>query len=311
MGSMTEELYLRILEQAAGRVFHLTLNGCGEALLHPRLPAWIHKAKQAGIPQTFLHTNATLLRGGRARALLESGLDNLMISFDSEFPEEYEKSHVGASYEKTLANILGFLELKKRLGLSRPMVAVKILRVFEDRAYDPDPDPAFLDRFRGLPVDRIFVSPIHATGSYVNDLAEVGGISRKAIESSRSAVYSRACLRPFTGLFVSWDGKAAACFQDYRNEYVAGDLNEQSLDEVWNGPRMRDLRRRLLDPSQGLPQPCAVCSVPVEDREAESGRFPTLRPWLALPRALVRYHAPRLRRGACSMPFINRKIGSW
>jgi len=309
-GFMEKSLFRRILDQAQGRILHMTVNGIGEALLHPEIFDRIRWAKEAGIPQLFLHTNATLLNERRSLQLLESGLDNLMISFDSEFPEEYERSHVGARYEKTLRNIVNFLMLKRQKGLQTPMVSIKILRVFQERAADRDPYPSFLHKFNGLPVDRIFVASIHATGSYVRELSQVNTVSRDPIDRIEAAPYSP-CLRPFTGMSITWDGKVNACFQDYRGEYAAGDLTQDGLMDIWNGPALQSLRSRLHNGPPNLPVPCASCSEVRRFTPPESSTHRSLRRWIGFPKTVVRYHMPDLRRYLCRIPAVNRLLDPW
>ena len=310
LGNMERRLFTHMIHQARGNVHHLTVNGVGEALLHPELFQMIREAKEAGIPQVFLHTNATLLSEKRSWDLLESGLDSLMISFDSEFPDEYERIHRGAGYEKTLSNILRLLAMKKRRGPAGPMIAIKIVRVFEPRAEQRDPDPNFLKLFRGLPVDRIYTAPIHATGSYTESLRKVRSIASGAADPRKGKRYVP-CLRPYTGISITWDGKAMACFQDYRNEYEGGDLTRHSLMDVWNGSAMRELRGRLMAGPGNLPSPCSECSTTWRSGSNLGWQRWAVKSWFDLPRVLTRYHAPLLRRKICEIPVLNRKLGVW
>ena len=47
--------------------------------------------------------------------IIDSGLDLLSFSFDGFQKEPYEKIRIGSNFEKTLANILQFLRIKKEL----------------------------------------------------------------------------------------------------------------------------------------------------------------------------------------------------
>lgn len=309
-GNMERRLFTHLIRQARGKVHHLTVNGVGEALLHPELFRMITEAKEAGIPQVLLHTNATLLTERKSRGLLESGLDSVMISFDSEFPDEYERIHRGAKYEKTLSNILRLLRMKKKRGSAGPMVSIKIVRVFESRASRRDPDPGFLELFRGLPVDRIYTAPIHSTGSYSESLKKLPSLASAAADPRRGKRYVP-CLRPYTGISITWDGSAMACFQDYRNEYPGGDVTRHGLMDVWNGSAMRELRGRLMAGPEGLPSPCSECSTTWRSSPNVDWQWMAARSWLDLPRVLTRYHMPLLRRRICRIPVLNRNLGVW
>jgi len=310
LGNMDRRLFTHLIRQARGKVHHLTVNGAGEALLHPELFRMITEAKAAGIPQVFLHSNATLLTEKKSRELLESGLDSLMISFDSEFPDEYERIHRGAKYEKTLSNILRLLRMKKGRGSAGPMVSIKIVRVFESRERQHDPDSNFLELFRGLPVDRIYTAPIHSTGSYSESLKKVQSIASEAVDPRIGKQYVP-CLRPYTGIAVTWNGKVMACFQDYRNEYPGGDVTRHGLMDVWNGSAMRELRGRLSAGPGGLPLPCSECSTTWRSSPNLGWQWRTTKSWFDFPKALTRYHMPLLRRKICRIPVLNRNLGVW
>jgi len=51
------------------------------------------------------------------------------------------------------------------------------------------------------------------------------------------------CPSPWTEMFIQADGKVRACCF---SPEVLGDLHDQTLPEIWNGPRYQSLRRRIL-----------------------------------------------------------------
>lgn len=50
------------------------------------------------------------------------------------------------------------------------------------------------------------------------------------------------CSHPYKYMTVYWDGRVAACCADYNASYIVGDANKDTLDEIWNCPRMQHLR---------------------------------------------------------------------
>jgi len=53
----------------------------------------------------------------------------------------------------------------------------------------------------------------------------------------------QACVLPFRELNVYSDGKAVLCCDDWNEEYVVGDLNTQSLEEIWRGEALTRARQ--------------------------------------------------------------------
>ncbi|MBL8751329.1 MAG: radical SAM protein [Planctomycetes bacterium] len=66
----------------------------------------------------------------------------------------------------------------------------------------------------------------------------------------------RACQRPWTGLYVENEGSVRVCCH---NSPLVGNLDEESIEDIWNGVRLRDLRRSFLagDPPPG----CRDCFI--------------------------------------------------
>lgn len=61
------------------------------------------------------------------------------------------------------------------------------------------------------------------------------------------------CPFPFTQLFLHPDGRVSPCC--WLHEYELGDARAQSLEEIWNGEKMRALRREFI---AGAPRTCAA-----------------------------------------------------
>ena len=70
------------------------------------------------------------------------------------------------------------------------------------------------------------------------------------------------CPRPFTRLHVNYLGQVVLYNCDWKYEVVAGDLNTQNLDEVWNAPVLVKYRRHLLNRERSL-HLCRTCNLGV------------------------------------------------
>ena len=88
---MKADLVYKLIDQAADiKVPSMKFNWRGEPLLHPELPKFIKYAKQKGILETIINTNATMLNEKVANNLIDSGLDICIYSFDGGTKETYE-----------------------------------------------------------------------------------------------------------------------------------------------------------------------------------------------------------------------------
>src|SRR5688572_15185060 len=59
------------------------------------------------------------------------------------------------------------------------------------------------------------------------------------------------CIKPWVHLFVSHFGTVVpCCLTPWEKEQALGDINEESIDEIWNGRKMGDFRIKMLNDEQ-------------------------------------------------------------
>lgn len=115
-GDMSPETF-EALTPAFPHLQALVLNGVGEPLLHPRLEAFVHRAKDlmpAGGWVGF-QTNGHLLDRARAVALAEAGLDKVFLSVDSASPEQFRNVRGGGSLGHVARALDALAEANARL----------------------------------------------------------------------------------------------------------------------------------------------------------------------------------------------------
>ena len=90
---MKEELFKKIIKQIEElEVPSIKLNWRGEPLLNPKILEFIDLAKKAGVIEVSINTNATTLDEKKAEKLINSGLDQIIFSFDGGSKKTYEKN---------------------------------------------------------------------------------------------------------------------------------------------------------------------------------------------------------------------------
>jgi radical SAM protein with 4Fe4S-binding SPASM domain len=67
------------------------------------------------------------------------------------------------------------------------------------------------------------------------------------------------CWRLWSACVITWDGKVVPCCFDKDAEHQLGNLNEASLQEIWNGERYRSFRSQLFRSRKEI-DICANCS---------------------------------------------------
>lgn len=233
-GFMEFGLFEKIIREVSGArrkpVVHL--HGFGEPLLDPLLPERIKLAKTCGIKHTYIVTNASLLFPETARKLIHAGLDAMKISFYGTDEESYHATMKRLEFRVTLHNIREFVRIRKELKKRTPKLILQYL--------PQEANGAKTDDFQALwrPVlDK-------SAGDCLNlsSLGNFGGGRAYNIVGERIV---SVCFYPWTALSVLWDGRAVTCCMDYNGVQGVGDLNTQSVKEIWNGPVFSAIRRNF------------------------------------------------------------------
>ncbi|OVE76423.1 hypothetical protein BVX97_00870 [bacterium E08(2017)] len=201
----------------------------GEPLMQPRIFDMINYAHDAGIG-TWMSSNATILNEDKAGKLLESGLDALVLSIDATTAETYEKIRVGGNFEKTKSNILRFLEMRKDAG-SNLLVTIQAIEM-EENKHEMDEFREFWSKFDA----NLIIKPM------INwDI--------KGVEDMKYPDVM--CDRPWYWLFVRSTGLVPPCGHDYEMKAVFGDLNKNTVSEIWNSEAAQKFRESLRGGKKG------------------------------------------------------------
>ena len=241
--TMDDELFDKIAAQVASwGVEWVNLQFYGEPLLDKRLFERITRLKKDGL-KVKLNTNASLLTKENARKLLDTGIDQVNISFDAFSKEEYNKIRVGLDYDKVIANIETFLDMKQNTGTRAMMTFVCLDRNKHEAEL-------FRKKWKGKS-DKVLVT-------FARDWAgqlKVNGGSKQPLRTSDRNI----CKTPWNDLVILQDGTVTLCCSDYEGLVKMGNLNSQTLDEVWNGKKFVHYRQCLREGRRGELKLCNCC----------------------------------------------------
>lgn len=244
-GYMDMALYKKIVDEAAPFVFDINLAHRGESLLHPQIIEAITYAKKNGL-YTRLHTNGSLLSEDISRQVVQVGLDRLSFSFDGYEKQTYEKIRIGGDFDKTVSNIVRFLEIKKEVRSKKPITAIEVISFNEpDKQASQEAKNTFNKRFENLPLDSIVMKELHNWAGQID-------------KGRRGKKYT-ICPFPWNALIIYWDGSVLPCTQDFFGGFIVGDANESSLKDIWNGKEMRFIREKLATQNIGELKTCSEC----------------------------------------------------
>jgi len=233
-GFMEFGLFEKIIREvsSATRTPVVHLHGFGEPLLDELLPERIMLAKTCGIKHTYLVTNASLLFPETSRKIINAGLDTMKISFYGTDEASYHATMRRLDFKVALHNIREFVRIRKELKKRTPKLILQYLPQEANEARTKEFQSLWrtvLDKSAGDCLNR---SSLHNYG---------GGRAYNRVGERIVSV----CFYPWTAMSVLCDGRTVTCCMDYNGVQGVGDLNFQSVKEIWNGPVLSAMRKNF------------------------------------------------------------------
>ncbi|MFV0280800.1 MAG: radical SAM/SPASM domain-containing protein [Rhodoblastus sp.] len=241
IGHMDREIFQRVLDQAEFFVDPCWLHWFGEPLMNPEIFSFIDLAKTK-IPNVGISTNATLLTQERARKLLDTGLDTIIVAIDGATAESYERIRKSDrfSFEIVQRNARFFIEERNRRGQKKPHIILSSIAMQETQ----DELDAYTKSWKEAGADEVLIKTMTAWGDQTDDFQKLLTDSRaEQLRQPRQ----NPCLHMWQSLIVAWDGRVVPCCYDYDAKVPLGDLRTQTLEEIWNGPAYVEFRRAELE----------------------------------------------------------------
>jgi len=220
--------YKEIIDEGVAKgLCSVKYNYLGEPTLNPQLTDMISYAKQAGVLDTMLNTNATQLDEDLSRDLILIKLDKIFFSFDSPYREKYNRIRVNSDYDKVLYNIRCFNEIREEMGSIKPFTRVSMVMMRDNK----DDWDAFQQLFRPI-VDSV------SYGDFINHI----GQSKPEYSLVTDGKENFCCPLLWQRMFIHPDGVATVCCNDAMRSLKVGNVFEQSVESIWTGKEYQRLR---------------------------------------------------------------------
>jgi radical SAM protein with 4Fe4S-binding SPASM domain len=252
MGLQLFEKLLSDLEAFPQALRVMRMNKIGEPLLNKNLPTMIRLAKESGrVGHIDFATNASVFSQDLLMSMVEAGLDRLNISLEGMSKEQYaEHAKVDFDFGKLVEQIRW---LYPRRGNCE--VTIKIPGNYlsaEDRV-------KFFDMF-GDYCDRIFIEQLSPIWPEF-DLEHRAGVTASENEGQYQGTSEDkdVCTYIFYAMAINADGTVSACCPDWDQKLVVGDLQHETLRDIWHSPAMNKLRRLHLRGKRRENPICRAC----------------------------------------------------
>lgn len=213
-----------------------------DPLLEPRLPEILAEIKRCNWRcQTGIYTTLhNMTKEGIYRLVDERNLDWIVVSNPT------NKAALG--YDQTVAwnNLDDLLRYRRTRCLTKPKITMDIIEGV--RTFDE------INKFWGGIVDGIRIVPFDTFHGKIKN-------NKSAHPSPLPATITAPCSRIWNTFNVHSNGNVVPCCLDYDEEMVMGNMNEQTAQEIWDGPKFSRMRELHSTGRRGEIELCKECKV--------------------------------------------------
>jgi MoaA/NifB/PqqE/SkfB family radical SAM enzyme len=276
-GHMDWDKFRRLIDQVAWHMRFISLYKWGEPLMHPRVYDMIAYIKSAGI-YVRVSSNLHPFRAEDADRLIRSGLDEFVVSLHGISERTYRTYQPQHGLAEVLAKIQALMAAKRRLGAQKPLVRLNFV-IRKDNEHEV-PRLGEFSRALGIGFLPVELSLNIRFLGYNTDMTW-RGLDEQSLARERLELMDRwlpgdqayvnegyrlmrrhggmmptgsrrlfRCTMPWLQMFVCWDGDVDVCAGVFDKKDAVGNVFEQSVRQVWNGPRYRAVRRCIVGRSR-------------------------------------------------------------
>jgi radical SAM protein with 4Fe4S-binding SPASM domain len=257
--SMSFNDFKKIFDEFAPYIIHLRLWNWGEPLLNPELFKMIRYAKKHDV---FVNTstNSSFLTKENAKKLVQSGLDEIIISLDGVSKETYSKYRKKGNFDKVIEAMKMLVSEKKRAKSKTPSIKMQFIIM---RHNEHDVDKA-IRLAKEIGVDSIFFKTVGMMDVSVYEpikdyLPQNKEYRRYGLKHGKiSSKLKNFCDYLWDETTINVDGSVVPCCRDSHNSYVFGNIFNEPFKKIWNNKKYVEFRRQVLKNKQSIAL-CRYC----------------------------------------------------
>ncbi len=248
--TMPWDLFTKVADEAAARgCCAVVFAGRGEPTLNPRFSEMLRYCHNKGILDIKFNTNVMTLTEAKVREWLSLGAFlTIVFSVDAADKETFEKIRIGSDFDRIVSNIEMFNRIRREEFPNSPIRTRVNMVTFQD---DQDSEKA-----------RAFWSPLVDEFSAHNATFEQSGSIYQPDPGGLppNVAPDKICSQLFGHLYIWADGTVNPCENDYLSHLKLGNIQTESIYDLWNGPKMMKLRIAHMSGKKNTCYPCNNCT---------------------------------------------------
>lgn len=245
-GFMSLQLFDKILKNIGPR-YHsrpLVLHNSGEPLLHPDIVTLITMASKASIP-VEISTNPGLLTIELYKRLVDAGIARIVVAVDGMDEDTLKKVRGdGVKPYDAFRNVDNILNERAHARTCGPALIMQMIKL----KYNEHQHQQFFERFGGMKDSGVYAFLKELDAPPESDLFATNGKKPQYF-----------CASPWQSIGIFWDGSVVPCCFDSNATLKIGEISINSIEEIWNGDRIKELRMRLYQNRCNNDELCSIC----------------------------------------------------
>lgn len=254
---MDDALYSKIVDECVAEkdLHDFVPMSKNEPLLDVKMEQRIAEFKAKAQPHQMVElvTNGSALTPTRAKNLMAAGVDLMTISINASDESTYNKVMAGLSWKQVMRN----LESLSQMDLANVNIYLRFvadqtnkreLLIFRKRWSHFNLYQFNVNNRAGTV--RNYEKMVMKYNDFISRIRRVGG----------SRVYP-VCLYVFSLMHVLENGDVPMCSNDWHNREILGNVHTQTIREIYNSPRMNEIRELMFQGRFEEIEACRECSL--------------------------------------------------
>lgn len=255
-GLMDFELFKKSIDEIGDYVLLMILWDWGEPFVNPAVYDMIAYAKKRNI-KIISSTNAHVFaKGENANKLIASGIDSIIVAIDGINQDTYERFRQTGKLETALKGVRNLVAAKSAQNSKTPLINFRFIVT----KHNENEIPELKNLVRSLGIDVLTIKTLNPYDYYSENILKrqtyYEGLLPKDARYQRfrykGPVGDRhrirrnpRCTRVWDCLTIHWNGVVCLCTYDYKDKYMNGDVQTDTIKNVWFGAPIRSIRRQF------------------------------------------------------------------
>jgi len=259
-GNLKPQLNTTILNQVGKQLQHINYYFQGEPFINPDFLSLVKAARNRNI-YVVTSTNAHFISPETAEKIIESKLNEIIISIDGTTQETYEKYRIEGKLDKVLEGTKNLIAAKQKNKSQYPVITFQFLVV----KYNEHQISEVQLLAKNMGADRVTLKTVQVYDyENGNDLIPVNEKYARYTKGKNGKLelknkFKNRCWRSWSSCVITWDGRVVPCCFDKDASFKLGEISSKEFKKIWRSDVNRDFRKQILKNRAAI-EICKNCS---------------------------------------------------